>query len=174
VQRSQGRAPGPGSRRRTRWWHVVGPLVVGLAFCALGLWAGRVYRSDQASFRAQAVPATAVIDQVYAGALRLPGAGAPEVFNQYGIVQFQAHGRTAHARVLLVDSCTGACFPVYRVGQVLTVYYRPENPSYAQLAPAHETPAGIFYAVWIFGFLGLIFLMAAVINAVAAHRDARG
>jgi hypothetical protein len=154
---------------------VLWPLAIGLAFCALGLWAGLVHRNNQAAFRAQAVPAKAVIDQVYGGPIRLPAtSGAPAIFDQYGIVHFEARGRTAHARVLLVAGCSGVCFPVYRVGQVLTVYYSPENLSYAQLiSPAHETSAGVFYAVFLFGFLGLIFLAAAVINVVTALRDAR-
>jgi hypothetical protein len=175
VRRSQGRAAGGGSRRRrTSRGNVLWPLAIGLAFCALGLWAGLVHRNNQAAFRAQAVPAKAVIDQIYGGPLRLPISGAPTGFDQYGIVHFEARGRTAHARVLLVAGCSGVCFPVYRVGQVLTVYYSPENLSYAQLSsPARETSPGFFYAVWLFGFLGLIFLAAAVINVVTALRDAR-
>ena len=148
------------------------PFAVGLAFCALGLWAGLVYNNNQADFRAQAVPAEAVIDQIYAGQ---PLVGTPDVYDQYGIVHFDAQGQIAHARVLLVAGCTGTCLPVYRVGQVVTVYYAPENPSYAQLnSPARGTSAygRLVYAVWFFGFLGLIFLVAAAINAVVALRDA--
>jgi hypothetical protein len=173
TRRSQGRA-GEGSRwRRTGWRDVLWPLAVGLAFCALGLWGALVYNNNQAAFRAQAVPAKAVIVQIYAGQ---PLVGAPDVFDQYGIVHFEAHGRTADARVLLVAGCSVTCLPVYRVGQVLTVYYSPENLSYAQLnSPARGTSAygRLIYEVWGFGFLGLIFLVAAVINAVAALRDAR-
>jgi uncharacterized protein DUF3592 len=152
---------------------VLWPLAVGLAFCALGLWAALVYNNNQAAFRAQAVPAKAVIDQIYAGQ---PLVGAPDIFDQYGIVHFEAQGRTAHARVVLVAGCSGTCLPVYRVGQVLTIYYSPENLSYAQLnSTARGTSAygRLVWAVWGFGFLGLIFLVAAVINAVAALSDAR-
>jgi hypothetical protein len=175
VRRSQGRVAGGGSsRRRISRGPVLGPLAVGLAFCALGVWAGLTYWNNQAAFRAQAVPVKAVIDQIYSSPLSLPPAGAPASFDQYGIVHFEARGRTAHARVLLVDGCSGVCFPVYRVGQVLTVYYSPENLSYAQLSsPARRTSSGVFYAVWLFGFLGLIFLAAAVINEVTALRYAR-
>ena len=67
-QRSQGRAAAGRPRRgRTGWRHVVWPLAAGLAFCALGLWAGLAYTNAQASFLAQAVPAKAVIGQIYAG-----------------------------------------------------------------------------------------------------------
>jgi hypothetical protein len=175
VRRPQGRAAGGGSRsRQTGLGHVLRPLAIGLAFCALGLWAGLVYLNNQAAFRAQAVPARAVIDQIYSGPLRLPYAGAPETFDQYGIVHFEARGQTAHARVLLVDGCTGVCVPVYRVGQVLSVYYSPGNLSYARLTPpARQTSADVIYAAGIFGFLGAPFLVAAVINMVIALRDAR-
>jgi hypothetical protein len=160
--------------RQTGLRHVLWPLAIGLAFCALGLWAGLVYRNNQAAFRAQAVPARAVIDQIYSGPLRLPVPGAPESFDQYGIVHFKARGQTAHARVLLVDGCTGVCVPVYRVGQMLTVYYSPGNLSYARLSPpGRQTSADVIYAVWIFGFLGVLFLVAAVVNMVPALRDAR-
>jgi hypothetical protein len=175
VRGSQGRAAGGGSRRRrTGWRAVLWPLAAGLAFCALGLWAGVVYSNNQAAFRAQAVPVKAVIDQIYAGSPRLSNGGALTVFDQYGIVQFEARGQTAHARVLLVNGCSVTCLPVYRVDQVLTVYYSPENLSYAQLSsPARESSTGVFFAVWFFGFFALIFLAAAVINAVTALRDAR-
>jgi uncharacterized protein DUF3592 len=174
ARRSQGRAAGEGPRwRRTGWRDVLWPLAVGLAFCALGLWAALVYNNNQAAFRAQAVPAKAVIDQIYAGQ---PVAGPLDVFDQYGIVHFEAQGRTANARVLLVAGCSGTCLPVYRVGQVLTIYYSPANLSYAQLnSSARGTSAygRLIYAVWGFGFLGLIFLVAGVINLVAALGDAR-
>jgi hypothetical protein len=175
VRRSQGRAAGGGSpRRRTSKGPVLGPLAIGLALCALALWAGLVYRNHQAAFRAQAIPAKAVIDQIYGGPVSVSPSGTSATFDQYGIVHFEARGRTAHARVLLVEGCSGVCFPVYRVGQVLTVYYSPENLSYAQLSsPARKTSSDVFSAVWVFGFLGLIFLAAAVINAVTALRDAR-
>jgi len=47
---------------------VLWPFAIGLAFCALGLWAGLTYRHNQAVFRAHAVPARAVIGQIYASA----------------------------------------------------------------------------------------------------------
>jgi hypothetical protein len=174
-RRPKGRAAGGAARlRQTGLRHVLWPLAIGLAFCALGLWAGLVYRNNQAAFRAQAVPARAVIDQIYSGPLRLPGPGAPENFDQYGIVHFKARGQTAHARVLLVDGCTGVCVPVYRVRQMLTVYYSPGNLSYARLSPpGRQTSADVIYVVWIFGFLGVLFLVAAVVNMVLALRDAR-
>lgn len=174
ARRSQGRAAGEGSRRRrTGWRDVLWPLATGLALCALALWAALVYNNNEAAFQAQAVPAEAVIDQIYAGQALV---GAADVFDQYGIVHFEAQGGTAHARVLLVAGCSGTCLPVYRVGQVLTVYYSPKNLSYAQLnSPARGTSAygRLVYAIWGFGFLGLILLVAAVINVVAALRDAR-
>jgi hypothetical protein len=174
-RRPKGRAASAGVRwRKTGLGHVLRPLAIGLAFCALGLWAGLVYRNNQAAFRAHAVPARAVIDQIYSGALRMSDPGAPESFDQYGIVHFQARGQTAHARVLLVDGCTGVCIPMYRVGQVLTVYYSPGNLSYARLSPpARRTSSDVIYAVWIFGFLGALFLVAAVVNMVTALRDTR-
>lgn len=175
VRRSQGRvAEGGSRRRRTSRGFVLWPLAIGLAFCALGLWLGLVQRNNQAAFRSQAVPVKAVIDQIYGGPIRLPTSGGPAIFDQYGIVHFEARGQTAHARVLLVAGCSGICVPTYRVGQVLTVYYSPENLSYAQLiSPARETSAGGFSPVFLFGLLGLVFLAAAVINVITALRDAR-
>jgi hypothetical protein len=83
--------------RHTGLGHVLRPLAIGLALCALGLWAGLVYRSNQAALRAQAVPARAVIDQIYGGPLRLPGPGAPEVFDQSSSPSSRVL-RTRHAR----------------------------------------------------------------------------
>jgi len=78
-------------------------------------------------------------------------------------------GRTAHARVLLVAGCQGTCLPTYRVGQVLTVYYSPDNLSYAQLRSADSgTSARFLIAALISGFIGVIFIVAAVINMVTA------
>jgi hypothetical protein len=173
-RRPQGRAGGGGSRRhRTRWRDVLWPLVAGLVLCARALWAGLTYRNNQAAFRARAVSAKAVIDQIYGGPLQLPLSGGPASFNQYGLVHFAAQGQTAHARVLL-SYCTGTCFPVYRVGQVLTVYYSPQNLSYAQLgSPTHQNSADDLYAGVFFGLLGLAFLAAAVINVVTVLGDAR-
>jgi Protein of unknown function (DUF3592) len=113
---------------------VLVPLVLGLAFGALALWAGLTYRHDQAAFRAQAQPATAVVDKIYAGPPSIGNGGTP-LFDQYGLVQFEARGQLAHARVLLVSGCIGVCVPKYRVGQQLRVYYSPQNLSYAQLGP---------------------------------------
>jgi hypothetical protein len=171
VQRSRDQAMGR-RRGRTGWRHVMWPLAIGLVFCALGLWSGLVYRHNQAAFRAQAVPAEAVIDQIYAGPLSLTINGARATFDQYGLVRFEVRGRTAHARVLLVAGCSGPCFPVYHVGQVLTVYYSPANLSYAQLRSSDKTSTDFFYAIFFFGFFGITFLVAAVINTVAAIRDA--
>jgi hypothetical protein len=145
-------------------WHSV-PLAYGQAWCT-----GTIRRPSGA----HAVPARAVIDQIYSGPLRLPDPGAPESFDQYGIVRFNARGQTAHARVLLVDGCTGVCIPIYRVGQMLTVYYSPGNLTYARLSPpARQTSPDVIYAVWIFGFLGALFLVVAVVNVVIALRDTR-
>jgi len=68
-QRSEGRAAGGGPR----WWRtargtVLGPLATGLALFAFGLVSGLVYQHNQAAFRAHAVPAKAIIDQIYASA----------------------------------------------------------------------------------------------------------
>jgi hypothetical protein len=148
---------------------VLWPLATGLMLCALGLWSGLVYRHNQAAFGAQAVPARAVIDQIYASAPS-QNYDAP-TFDQYGLVHFEVRGRTAHARVLLVAGCSGACLPAYRVGQVLTVYYSPQNLSYAQLRhPSRETSAGSLPVVLLSEFLGVIFLVAAVINMLTAPR----
>jgi hypothetical protein len=169
-RRPQSRAPSGGPR----WWrtgrsHVLWPLAVGLAFCALGLWAGLAYQHNQAAFRAQAVPARAVIDQIY-GSAPSQNYTAP-TFDQYGLVHFEAHGRTAHARVLLVADCSGTCIPRYRVGQVLTVYYSPGNLRYAQLrSPARSTSAAFVPGVLLLGSMGVFFLAAAVINMVTAPR----
>jgi hypothetical protein len=63
---------------------------------------------------------------------------------------------------------------VRRVGQVLTVYYSPENLSYAQLAPpAHETSAHYFFwGFWLFGFFALVSLAIAAVNMVTMLRGA--
>ena len=143
--------------------HVLWPLATGLAFCALGLWAGLVYQHNQAAFRAQAVPARAVIDQIY-GSAPSQNYDAP-TFDQYGLVHFEVRGRTAHARVLLVAGCSGTCVPEYRAGQVLTVYYSPENLRYAQpRSPARNTSAGFLPTALLFGFLGVIFLVLTHIS----------
>jgi hypothetical protein len=149
------------------------PAAVGLAFCALGLWAGLVYTHNQATFQAHAVPAQAVIDQVTTTGTAVTYGGRTS-FDQYGLVHFQAQGRTAHARVLLVPGCEGACFPAYRVGQVLTVYYSPQNLGYAELKrPGPPTWTGLALAVWLCAFCGLIALVAAAVNLVAAVQDRR-
>jgi len=141
--------------------------VTGLALCAFGLGSGLVYLHHQAAFRAQAVPAKATIDQIYASA---PSQTSSEsTFDQYGLVHFAARGRTAHARVLLVAGCRGTCLPAYRVGQVLTVYYSPNNLSYAQLRSSDPgTSAGFLIAALMCGFIGVIFIVAAGINMVTA------
>jgi hypothetical protein len=128
-----------------------------------------VYQHNQAAFGAQAVPARAVIDQIY-GSAPSQNYDAPAL-DQYGLVHYEVRGRTAHARVLLVAGCSGTCNPEYRVGQVLTVYYSPENLRYAQLrSPARNTSADFLTTALLFGFLGVIFLAATVINMVTAPR----
>lgn len=115
-----------------------------------------VYQHHQAAFRAQAVPAKAVIDQIY-GSAPSQNYNAP-TFDQYGLVHFEVRRQPAHARVLLVAGCSGTCVPEYRVGQVLTVYYSPENLRYAQLrSPARSTSADFLSEVLLFGFLGSSF-----------------
>jgi uncharacterized protein DUF3592 len=165
--KAAGRGAGP------RWWrtrrgHVLWPLAIGLAIGALGLWSGIVYQHNQAAFRAQAVRARAVIEQIYDSAPS-QNEGAPPTFDQYAILHFEAQGRTAHARVLLVANCSGVCVPTYRVGQILTVDYSRQNLSYAQLPSRLRTPSADFWDVFMaLGFLGLIFLAAAVINMLTA------
>ena len=145
------------------------PLALGLALCALCLWAGLVYQHNQARFQAHAVPARAVIDRIYTSA---PSQNySASVFDQYALVKFKAQGQTAQARVLLVSDCTGSCSPEYRIGQVITVDYSPANLGYAQLPSRLIKPsASILYAFIVFGFLGVIFISAAVINIVTARR----
>jgi hypothetical protein len=170
-RQSQGRGTGERSRRqRTTWSYVLWPLGIGLVFCALSLWSGLTNRQNQATFQANAVSAKAVIDQIYASSPRV-NIGGLASFDQYAIVHFESGGRTAHARVLLEDGCTGTCLPVRRVGQVLTVYYSPDNLSYAQLAPPGREAAGYyFWGVWLFGFFALISLVIATVNMVTMLR----
>jgi hypothetical protein len=173
-RQSQGRGTGERSRQqRTTWSYVLWPLGIGLVLCALGLQSGLTNRQNQATFQANAVSAKAVIDQIYTSSLVVNPSGLAR-FDQYAIVQFESGGRTAHARVLLEQGCTGICFPVRRVGQVLTVYYSPENLSYAQLArPAHETSAHYFFwGFWLFGFFALVSLAIAAVNMVTMLRGA--
>lgn len=161
-----GAAPGRGPRRRrTGRGYVLGPLATGLVLWALGLWSGLMYQHEQEAFRAQAVPATAVIDQFYTSA----PSSYTATFDQYAIVAFDAGGQTAHARVLLATGCRGACVNAYSVGQQLTVYYIPGNLTFARLSsPAPPTWTGYLSAVLVLGLLGAIFLVAAVINMVTA------
>lgn len=127
-----GGAPGRGPRRRrTGRDYVLGPLAAGLVLWALGLWSGLMYQHEEEAFLAQAVPATAVIDQFYTSA----ASGYTAAFDQYAIVHFDAGGQTAHARVLLATGCLGACVNAYSVGQQLTVYYIPGNLTFARLGP---------------------------------------
>jgi hypothetical protein len=113
------------------------------------------------------MPARAVIDQIYASAPS-QGSDAP-TFNQYALVHFEVRGRTAHARVLLVANCRGTCIPRYRIGQVLTVDYSPENLSNAQLpSPATGISASVLFALLAFGLFAVMFLVAAVINMMTA------
>jgi predicted Zn-dependent protease with MMP-like domain len=136
-----------------------------LALCGLGLWAGLADAHSQAVFLARAVPAKAVINEIYASD-NTAGLG----FSQYGIVAFEAAGRPAHARVLLA-TCSGVCGPGFRVGQELTVYYSPGNPSYAQLRRASSSTG--YMAASFVGFLGVVFIAGPVINLVIAARSGR-
>lgn len=144
------------------------PPALGLAFGALALWAGLTYSHDQAALRAEAVPATAVIDQVYAGPPTIGNGGTP-VFDQYGIVRFAAGGKTAHARVLLVSGCLGVCGARYQAGQRLLVYYSPQNPTSAQLQAPGQLNWTRFFWIWFLGIFAAVFLIAAAVNAVTAR-----
>ena len=165
-RRPEGGAPGRGPRRReTGRGYVLGPLATGLVLWALGLWSGLTYQHQQEAFRAQAVPATAVIDRLYTSA----PSPYTATFDQYAIVHFEAGRQTAHARVLLAIGCRGACVNGYSVGQELTVYYIPGNLTFARLSsPAPPTWTGYLSAVLVLGLFGTIFLVAAVINIVTA------
>jgi hypothetical protein len=55
---------------------------------------------------------------------------------------------------------------------VLTVYYRPQNPTYAQLGrPDPPTGFGLLVVVSLFAIIGLALLAAAVIHMVMAAQD---
>lgn len=159
-------------RPPTSWHSVWPPAVFGLLFSALGVGLALLYWHNQATFRAGAVPARAVIDRLYsttAYPLTSPGG---YYYDQYGLIHFQAQGRTEHAHVLLVADCSGDCLPVYSPGQVLTVYYNPQNPTYAQLN--RPGPANLVLAIYLIPFFplfGLVLLVAAAINLVAAIQD---
>jgi len=64
---------------------------------------------------------------------------------------------------------------VYRAGQVLTVYYSPQNLSYAQLdRPRPPTAGGLPDGFYLCAAFALIFLVAAAINlAVLVHERRR-
>jgi hypothetical protein len=165
--RSAKRTAGGKSReRRTRLVDVLWPLALGLAFGALALWAGLTYSHNQAAFRAQALPATGVIDQIYASSSTV-GTNGVATFYQYGMVRFEARGQFADARVLL-GSCSGICLPKYHVGQDVRVYYNPKNLSYAQLgAPGHGTPLSLsVLGICFFALCAVVLLFAAAVNAV--------
>ncbi len=152
-----------------RWWrrrrgYVLGPLAIGLALCALGLLAGVVHQHNQAAFLAQAVRTRAVIARIYYGA-PAQNYDAP-TFDQYAIVHFEAGPQTAHARVLLAANCQGTCPSVYRVGEALTVDYSPENLTYAQLPSRSQGISVDLWYVIVFEVLGVMLLVAAVINMV--------
>ncbi len=69
----------------------------------------------------------------------------------------------------MADNCRGTCIPEYRVGQVLTVEYSPENLSYARLPyRASGISPDFLYALLAFGLMAVMFLAAAVINMVTA------
>jgi hypothetical protein len=102
----------------------------------------------------------------------VPAGNAGPFLNEDGLVHFKAQGQTAHARVVLASDCIGACPPVYRVGQVLTVYYNPQNLTYAQLnPPGPPNLIGFAFGFFLFALCGLTFLAAAVINGVTAAQD---
>ncbi len=162
-------------RGRLEWraWRglVLWPLVAGVALCGLSVWAAVAHARSLAAFRASAVPARAAIDRVYAGQVYQGDAGGSS-FDQYAMVRFAARGVTAHARVLLVPGCSAVCLPRYHAGQVITVYYSPQNLNYAQLRPGgfgNGTDDAIA-AVVLSGVFGLIFLTAAVVNLLTAGR----
>jgi Protein of unknown function (DUF3592) len=131
----------------------------------LGVWAGLVYTHNQAVFRAHAVPAEAVIEKVYAGASTVADSGVVSS-DWYADVHFEADGRTARARVMLTP-CGMTCTSIYRAGQDLKVFYNPENPAYAQLRPTD--PSGYVWVAFL-GLMGMIFLTAAVVNAIPQKR----
>lgn len=164
--------PSAGPGKGPYWWrrrrgYVLLPLGIGLALCGLGLWSGLEYQHNQAAFRAHAVKALAVIDELYTSA---PSQGTyPATFDEYAMVRFDVGTTTAHARVLLAVNCSGTCVPRYRVGQVLAVDYSPSNPSYAQLPFRTRSPSADFlYVFLLLGSLGIVFLGAAVVNMVTA------
>jgi hypothetical protein len=122
-----------------------------------------VYEHNQAYFRAHAVQARAVIDNIYTSAPS-QDYNAP-TFDEYALVHFVAVGNRAQARVLVASNCSGVCVPAYRIGQALTVYYNPDNLRYAQLpSQLHGPSASSLTALLAFGSLGLAFLGAAVVN----------
>jgi hypothetical protein len=168
--RSAGRAAaGKSGERRTRLAAVLLPLVLGLALGALALLGGLTYTRNQAAFRAQALPATAVIDQIYYSAPTMNRNGNTS-FNQYGMVRFEAHGQPMDARVLLGYRCMVVCSPQYRVGQDVLVYYSPQNLGYAQLGPPGRGNPDAIAGIWLLGGFAVIFLFAAVVNGVTRIR----
>lgn len=169
---SDGAVPVIWSVREPSWWrrrrgYVLWPLVIGIAFCALGVWSGVVYEHNQADFRAHAVRTRAVIQKIYTSAPS-QGYSAP-TFDEYALVHFAALGNRAQARVLVASGCTGTCVPAYRIGQALTVYYDPANRRFAQLPARLHGPSGtLLTGVLAFGLLGLANLGAAVVNMKTA------
>jgi hypothetical protein len=144
-------------------------LIMGMAFCALSVWAAFAYSHNQSEFRAVAVPARAVIDKVYAANLYHGNSGW--TFDQYALVHFETRRGTVHAQVLLAVACRGSCLPVYRAGQMLTVYYSPQNMSYAQLsAKAKLSSNSDWGAIIIFGIVGLVTVAIAASNILKAAR----
>ena len=124
-------------------------------------------RHNQAAFTAHAVRTRAIIARIYYGAPS-QNYDAP-TFDQYAIVNFEARGRTAHARVLLASDCRGTCLPGYRVGQALSVEYSPENLTYAQLpSRSRGISVDLWYVIVGIELLGVMLLVAAVINMVTA------
>jgi len=149
------------SRWRVKPGLVLWPLAAGLAFCALSVWAASTYVHNQAAFRANAIPASAVIDQIRAGTPYENQTGVS--WDDYAHVHFQAQGGTAHALVLL-DGRT------YHAGQVITVYYSPHNLRYAQLSPSAKSSFTLDWGmILLFGLFGVVFLVAAVINLLSAR-----
>jgi len=162
----QGRAKD--TRRRRPWsdWRAWVGAALLLPIGAVAVWSALW---DQGHVR----EARAVIDQVYGTPPRsLSPGGARVFFDQYGLVHFRAQGRTTHARALLASGCVGVCDPAYHAGQELTVFYDPQNPSYAQAGrPGPPIGTGLLAMLFILGVFGLFFLMAAMADSVARYKQ---
>ena len=143
-------------------------VIGGAVLCIFGLLANHAYRANQADFRAHAVQARGVIDQLdptYADTISMNRGR----YNPYGMVRFSAKSQTAHARVLL-QYCSAGCRVPYRVGQVITVYYSPENLGYAQLSP-NDPGTGVQGIPFAIAAAGLISIAIGVISLFRARRE---